>query len=145
MKYLKLLSVVFFLVTVSWPSLAQGPTAGSVWQNQRGSYLVIQSVATNGAMSGYYVNNASGYGCQGTPYPASGWALGSAFSFQVIWSNATATCSSVTAWAGFIYNDTLTTKWNLAVNGSTSASQILQGSDVFKRVAMKTNKSLIKK
>lgn len=122
-------------------------TAASAWTNQRGSTLYIENVAPNGQLSGYYVNRASGYGCQNTPYPVTGWVLGTAITFTVRWQNSVANCNSITAWTGFYNRSTssIDTLWQLVVNGSTSVRQILHGGDTFKRTTQESMKSLKKK
>jgi hypothetical protein len=84
------------------------------------------------------VNNAAGFGCQGTHYPLSGiYYIGSStMSFSVAWSNAYADCKSVTGWTGYYsYSDQrIHTDWNLAYLQSTGNPMIASGSDVFSPV-----------
>jgi hypothetical protein len=105
--------------------------ASSVWTNQSGSSLYIESVDPSGMIGGYYINREQGYACQNTPYPVTGWVYGTAITFTVIWDNATESCNSITSWTGFYYQGVITTLWQLVVNGSTSDSQIIQGQDTF--------------
>ncbi len=107
----------------------------STWTNQSGSLLYIDSVASNGLISGTYINKASGYGCQNIPYPVTGWVYGSAMTFTTIWQGSTS-CNSITAWTGFLgADDAIHTLWQLVVNGSSKTSQIIQGADTFTPVA----------
>lgn len=107
----------------------------STWQNQSGSTLSIEDVDSEGLITGYYINRASGFGCQNTPYPVTGWVLPgtNTITFTVKWENTTQNCQSLTAWTGFFSADgqTITTLWQLVVNGTTSTGQILKGSDTF--------------
>jgi len=103
----------------------------SAWTNQSGSTLYIDSVSPQGQVDGHYINRAQGFACQNTPYPVTGWVYGTAITFTVNWQNATEACNSITAWTGFYYQGAITTLWQLAINGSTDPSQIIQGKDVF--------------
>lgn len=122
----------FGLFTV--PVFAQEPlTALSTWENTRGSILTIEAIdSATGALTGSYVNNAAGYGCQGTEYPATGWVYDDEISFSVRWANASADCKSITAWAGYYANGRILTDWNLvAIDPATGQPDITQGSDTF--------------
>jgi hypothetical protein len=115
----------------------------AAYTNQRGSTLYIENaVQPSGMFTGYYINRASGTGCQNTPFPVVGWVIGNAISFTVRWANSSINCSSVTGWTGNISRDgaTITTSWYLAVNGSTS---LMNGQDVFRRVARTTHRSMM--
>lgn len=114
----------------------------SAWTNQSGSTLYIDSVSSNGQISGHYINRAQGYGCQNTSYPVTGWVYGTAITFTVTWENPVESCNSITAWTGFYSQGAITTLWQLVVNGSTSTSQIIQGQDVFKATEQKKLQSL---
>ncbi|UXY14883.1 avidin/streptavidin family protein [Chitiniphilus purpureus] len=105
----------------------------SAWTNQRGSTLYIDNVSASGQLTGTYINRAAGFGCQNTPYPVTGWVLGNAITFTVLWRNAVQSCNSITAWTGFYYQGRITTLWQLVSNGTTSPGQIQQGQDVFTR------------
>ena len=70
-------------------------TAGTSWVNELGSVLTIDSIASNGLMSGTYVTNV---GCSaGQPQPMTGWyyagQTGGAMTFSVNWQG----CNSVTS------------------------------------------------
>nr|6HDV_A Chain A, Afifavidin [Afifella pfennigii]6HDV_B Chain B, Afifavidin [Afifella pfennigii]6HDV_C Chain C, Afifavidin [Afifella pfennigii]6HDV_D Chain D, Afifavidin [Afifella pfennigii] len=109
------------------------PAVSSSWVNQDGSTMTLVFGAGN-SVSGFYVNNAPGFGCQGTPYPLVGLTWGNFIGFTVAWDNATANCNSVTSWTGFAEaagsDVTIVTDWNLAYQGSSSG-EIQQGSDTF--------------
>ncbi len=113
-----------------------GSLAGTstTWVNELGSIMTID-VGSDGSVSGTYVNNAQGTGCQGTPYVLSGRITGNTIAFSVAWSNGTANCNSVTGWAGYAQvaaNNTIqiVTQWNLAYITSTGG-QIQNGADLF--------------
>ena len=118
-------------------------TALSSWTNQSGSTLYIDSIGTNGLLAGTYINREADYGCQNIPYPVTGWVYGTAITFNTIWQSSSESCNSITAWTGFLYQGQIHTLWQLVINGSTSASQILKGSDIFSPSASVVNKSLI--
>ena len=120
----------------------------SLWMNQRGSTLHVY-VDTSGQVIGTYINRAPGFPhCANSPYRVRGWTLPgtNTVAFTVMWSNGQENCQSLTSWTGFLSPDgtTLTTLWQLVQNGTTSTSQIIQGQDVFTRVAQKTSTSLKK-
>jgi hypothetical protein len=117
-------------------------TANSAWTNQSGSTLYIDSIGSNGQLTGTYINRAQGYGCQNISYPVTGWVYGTAITFTTIWQSTTQSCNSITAWTGFYYQGNIQTLWQLVINGSSARSQIVQGSDTFSPQRSETLKSL---
>lgn len=117
----------------------------SAWDNQSGSTLTINSISSTGLITGTYTNRASGYECKNIPYPVTGWAYGTAITFNTIWQNASASCSSITAWTGFLYQGKMSTLWSLTIDGSYSTAQIIPGNDTFRQVRKVINKSQILK
>ena len=113
----------------------------SAWTNQRGSTLYIQGIDPSGLVSGYYVNRAQGYGCQDTPYMATGWVYGTAITFSVKWENAAESCHSMTSWTGFYAQGVITTRWQLIRDGVTNKDHMIQGEDIFRPVQQKQSKS----
>ena len=99
--------------------------APSVWENKSGSTLQIDSIASDGLMTGSYINRAAGYGCQNISYPVTGWADGTALTFNTLWESIAESCNSITAWAGLLDQGQISSLWNLTINGSTSTSQIV--------------------
>jgi hypothetical protein len=143
----KLLSVLVVIVTLAMSSFACADQVKEVqslsgWTNQSGSTLYINNVASNGLLTGTYINRAPGYGCQNIAYPVTGWVYGTAITFTTIWQG-TESCNSITAWTGFLYNGQIQTLWQLVINASSSTKQILQGTDIFTWAANKSHKSLM--
>jgi len=136
--------VLLFVSTALAQSSQPGMTGPSAWMNERGSTLYIESVSPSGQLTGFYVNRAQGFNCQNTPYPVTGWVLGTAITFAVLWQNSAESCNSLTAWTGFYNTSTnaIVTLWQLVVNGTTSKDQILQGQDTFTQFAQKRLKSM---
>jgi len=134
---------VLFIMLSSLGLLPALEAQESTWQNQRGSTLYIEDIDSEGLITGLYVNQAAGFSCQGTPYPVTGWVLAgtNTITFTVKWENTTQNCQSLTAWTGFFSSDgqTMTTLWQMVVNGTTSTSQIYQGSDTFTLVTQKVS------
>jgi hypothetical protein len=127
--------------------------AASGWTNQSGSTMTLIFTPSSTqpgvyTLSGNYINNAAGFGCQGTPYPLAGvyYTNTLTLSFNVAWSNAHADCASVTGWTGFFNLSTtpisITTDWNLAY-ASSSGGAITSGSDVFTQTSVVKTESLI--
>jgi hypothetical protein len=146
----KLIHALLMFIALAAPAFAhaQGADqvqAGSAWVNQLGSVLHIDSVGSNGQLTGTYVNKAPGFRCQGTPYPVAGWVYGTAITFTTRWQNPSESCNSITSWTGFYSQGQIKTLWQLVVNGSSNTGQILQGSDVFTPVTHKKNESLMMK
>lgn len=118
-------------------------SATNSWQNQGGStmsFTLTQSTQPGVyTVTGNYINNEAGFGCQGTSYPLSGvFYDGTAtISFSVAWSNAYANCASVTGWTGYYSpNDqTIYTDWNLSYLNSSGQMVIQSGSDQFTPVS----------
>jgi hypothetical protein len=116
----------------------------SAWTNQNGSTLYLDAIDPNtGLITGHYINRAPGYSCQNISYPVTGWIFGTAITFTTIWESSTESCNSITSWTGFYYQGQIWTLWQLAVNGSTSTKQIIQGADVFTQTTRRTKKSLV--
>lgn len=105
--------------------------AASGWVNQSGSIMNFTALAT-GQITGTYINNAAGTGCQGSPYPLTGWINGNNIAWSVTWTNTTQNCNSVTAWGGYYTSSTgqITTNWVLAYQSASGGTTQL-GQDVF--------------
>ena len=134
---------ILFLSSSSYADQSTSIPVPSVWENQSGSTLQIDSIGNDGLITGSYINRASGYSCQNISYPVTGWAYGTALTFNTLWESVSESCNSITAWAGFLSQGQISTLWNLTINGSTSTSQIVQGSDIFKQIQVVSNKSLL--
>lgn len=143
----KLFCILVAVFSVSAIAHAASPAklqALSAWTNESGSTLYIDTVESNGLLTGTYINRAAGYQCQNISYPVTGWVYGTAIIFTTIWESTTESCNSITSWTGFYYQGKIQTLWQLVINGSSSTSQILQGTDTFTQNVMKKNKSLMK-
>lgn len=152
---MKIVAIAATIAMIMTPAIAICDEAGiaessslagmSGWTNQSGSTMSI-SVDPSGQVNGTYINRASGYGCQNTPYPVTGWIVGTSISFTVRWDNQYENCNSVTGWTGFYNTATgqIDTLWNLAVSGSTNPGQIISGSDTFSRTVKTESMSLTK-
>ena len=103
----------------------QAPAASSVWVNELGSTMTIQSVGTDGLITGTYVT-AVGCGA-GTVRPLRGWYNKGAITFTVNWQE----CNSLTSWTGNYNANTLTTLWLLTVSGPPQWNSITAGADTF--------------
>jgi hypothetical protein len=121
----KLLLVFGFLVGFSGAGIADQLTAPSLWKNQRGSELRITAVGTNGSLRGTFTNYASGFQCQGIPYPIAGITTPGPTTFTVNFVK----CRTVTTWKGSASVFGMPTEWVLRHNGQTQT-----GSDFFFRV-----------
>ena len=142
LRFIKLFSIIAVLF-LSHAAMAgkNTLTAGSVWINQSGSTITFTSVdPTNGQLSGFYINNAKGYSCQGIPYQVTGYTYGTLISWSVNWRNAYQDCQSMTGWTGFYdpSSGTFKTSWNLVFN-----NKISDGNDVFKPVSLLKTQGLI--
>lgn len=145
MKKLILVLVATFALAIS--SFARADTvekvlSGSGWTNQSGSTLYIDNVASNGLLTGTYINRAPGFNCQNIAYPVTGWLYDDAITFTTIWQSSTESCSAITAWTGFFYQGQIQTLWQLVIGGSSNTNQIVRGTDTFTWQASKTHKSL---
>lgn len=138
-----LITLLFSLSASAGSGQPDSLQALSAWTNQSGSTLYIDTIDSNGQLTGTYINRASGYGCQNISYPVTGWVYGTAITFTTIWQSTTESCNSITAWTGFYYQGQISTLWQLTINGSSSTSQIVQGSDTFSQSTAVVNKSLI--
>lgn len=82
----KCLILVAVSILISFTAYADENESGSVlasssWTNQNGSTLIINSIYSNGMLTGQYINREAGWNCQNTPYPVTGWVYGSAITF----------------------------------------------------------------
>lgn len=147
MKITNVFLIVLFLLpgfsTHADVSVSPSLQALSAWTNQSGSTLYIDHIDNNGLLTGSYINRATGYGCQNISYPVTGWVYGTAITFNTLWQSTTESCNSITAWTGFYYQGKIDTLWQITINGSSSTSQILKGSDIFKQANVVQNKSLL--
>jgi hypothetical protein len=130
MRHLSLIAVLTSgLVS---PAEAQSLTAPSVWMNQRGSELDIDSVDGNGKITGHFTNNASGFECKGTKVDVAGQAISGN---EVTFAADFAACYTLTSWLGSVQGKTLTTTWVLFYPTKTGAVETLHDSDVFTQTA----------
>lgn len=144
---LKLVVLLFAANICMAANPAAAPTlqAISAWTNQSGSTLYIDAIDPAGKITGHYINRAPGYSCQNISYPVTGWVYGTAVTFTTIWESAAESCNSITSWTGFLNaQGQIATLWQLVIGGSTSTSQIIQGSDVFTYGSKVNKKSLLK-
>ncbi len=112
----------------SWPAAAQEPLAvSSVWINELGSTMTIQTVGSDGLITGTYVT-AAGCGV-GTVRPLRGWYNNGAITFTVNWQE----CNSLTSWTGNLTSSgvTIATLWLLALSGPPEWNSINAGADTF--------------
>ncbi len=122
-----IITSIFTLISFSVYAGENDPVsleALSAWTNQSGSTLYIDAIDSNGLLKGTYINRASGYGCQNISYPVTGWVYGTTITFNTLWESTTESCSSITAWTGFLYQGQINTLWQLVINGSNSTSQM---------------------
>ncbi|WP_456640504.1 avidin/streptavidin family protein [Bradyrhizobium sp. USDA 10063] len=124
--------VLLLFAVVSLPAHAQ-LSAPSIWVNQRGSVLSIQTLdALTGNFTGTYVNNAAGFSCRGQPYAMAGKVATSKIDFYVNWTSPTApNCRTITIWNGRIAGDTIPTRWKLYYVGSDWNFHRMIGGDLF--------------
>lgn len=132
-------SSLLFLSLVFFPTVAMSQTfdlaALSVWRNENGSTLSIETIDPNTKnFTGSYINRNTAFSCVGTPYPVTGWVLGSFIAWSVRWDNQFENCNSLTSWAGFVQNGKLSTDWIL-VYQSPAGPRNLTGTNTFERVA----------
>ena len=117
----------------------------TAWQNEAGSTMSL-TVDADGAVTGTYVNRASGTGCQFSPYPIIGQVNGDFIAFVVAWDNSTANCNSVTAWSGYVLTTgsaaQIQTRWNIAYQGSSKPA-IAQGQDTFTQTSKQIGAAFI--
>ena len=132
---MKVFRLAALLVAMLVPALAYAQVApGSAWENNRGSILTITNVDADGRFEGEYVNNAAGFGCQGSPYPVVGWINDNSIGWAVNWKNTSEDCKSVTSWGGAILSPTLIeTIWSLGYTSTNHGPRVMTGSDYFSK------------
>ncbi|WP_420431869.1 avidin/streptavidin family protein [Hyphobacterium sp.] len=105
--------LALFLLVLATPALADDALVPSVWENQSGSMLYLDTIDSEGRMTGRYINGAPGYRCQGIEYPVSAQLFDPLISFRVIWIAEAETCHTITSWTGVIDGDVIETEWSL--------------------------------
>ncbi len=121
-------TIMIVSLVQGWTVVAQEPlAASSVWVNELGSTMTIQTVGSDGLITGTYVT-AVGCGA-GKVRPLRGWYNGGAITFTVNWQE----CSSLTSWTGNVSatSPTIETLWQLAVSGPPAWNSIIAGADRF--------------
>ena len=108
MRYLAMLCLL-----VSAPVLADETLVPSVWENQSGSVLYLDTIDEDGRISGRYVNGATGYRCQEIEYAVEGRIFEPLVTFHVAWIAEAETCHTITSWTGTIDGDVIETEWSL--------------------------------
>ena len=108
----------------------QSLTAPTVWVNELGSVMTINSISETGLVSGTYVT-AAGCGA-GVTRPLTGWSNLWAFTFTVNWQG----CESLTSWTGNVGTSgtgalEIVTLWQLTVSGPPQWNSITAGADTF--------------
>ncbi|MBI1237686.1 MAG: hypothetical protein GC188_13485 [Alphaproteobacteria bacterium] len=98
-----------------WPAtaFADDLAVPSVWENQSGSVLFLDTMDDEGRLTGRYVNGAAGYSCQGIEYDVEGRVFEPLITFNVIWRAEAETCHTITSWTGAIEGDVIATEWAL--------------------------------
>ena len=127
--------IALLLAAIPSQVFAQSLWGSATWRNQRGSEATFFAADAAGNFRGFYINNATGFDCRGTPYPISGRTAGGNVTFVVKWSNLFRDCNSVTTWRGRIRGTTMQTRWELAyTDAGTGRPAILRGRDTFTRL-----------
>jgi len=144
-RLLSILTVSLMFTAASYADSITSIPTPSAWDNQSGSTLTINSIGSSGLITGTYVSRATDYACQNISYPVTGWAYGTAITFNTIWQSASESCNSITAWTGFLYQTEMSTLWSLTISGSTNTSEIVRDTDTFKQIKKLTEESLIMK
>ncbi len=126
--YLVAGAMLIVSIVYGGPAVAQqAPAVSSVWVNELGSTMTIQSVGTDGLITGTYVT-AVGCGA-GTVRPLRGWYNKGAITFTVNWQE----CNSLTSWTGNVAASgvAIVTLWQLTVSGTPQWNSIIAGADTF--------------
>ncbi len=95
-RFCMLATLAILCLSVMRPAWSAEVQAGDTFVNQRGSTVTFTKVMPNGALEGYYINRAAGFGCQNTQYPMIAWAYENNIVFTVIWNNSTENRNSIT-------------------------------------------------
>jgi Avidin family len=125
----RLVTALLIVVATSVSAFAQSFPVPSYWINQRGSEMKIFWISAQGIFRGVYINHASGFACQGTPYDLTGIVRGNHIAFTVVWNNFVQNCNSETFWHGHIEGKTIRTRWVLYTQGKVPVT--LRGTDIF--------------
>ncbi|WP_421786226.1 avidin/streptavidin family protein [Hyphobacterium sp.] len=113
--------LAFIVLVFTTPVAASDLPVPSVWENQSGSVLYLDSIDSDGRFTGRYVNGAAGYRCQGIEYAVSGRAFDPLISFTVVWAAEAETCHSITSWTGSFDGQAIDSEWSLVRWSDTGA------------------------
>lgn len=126
-----LLGLVLFILWFGTAN-AQNLSAWSTWKNQRSSLLIVTKVdASTGAFEGTFINNATGFKCQGVAVAMSGKVTGSNITFV---ANFAPCSNTITVWSGKLSSTQITTDWELWYVDSNLSFQQLKGQDIFDQI-----------
>jgi Avidin family len=109
----RLVTALLLVVAATVSVFAQSLPVPSYWTNQRQSQMKLYYMDPQGNFTGVYINNAQGFGCQGTPFALTGHAAGANVTFTVVWNNGIQNCNSTTIWRGVVTGQKLPTNWIL--------------------------------
>ena len=129
MKRVTILLTAFLLTS---PAFAQSITVGSKWKNPGGSEMTISTIATDGSITGTYINRVTGFSCKNETMKLSGWIEGNLINFAVRWKNKNVDCKSITSWTGYLAAGKIFTDWDLIYTATaTGLPTHLKDNNVF--------------
>lgn len=103
------------------------------WVNNHGSELVIESIASDGRLTGTYSSSAPGYKCRGIAFPVTGWVDGDRIAYTMRARNGSADCGTMTSWTGYLHGGRLYAEWSLAYfNAEANRPTLDRGTDVYR-------------
>lgn len=112
------------------PAPSSGAMAPSVWSNDH-ARLTIQSVGSDGRITGTYENFGSRFSCAGLVYPVTGWLDGDRIGYTALRRDRR-NCTPIESWMGTIRGNELAVEF-IALGWQGSEVVVLKGSDAYRR------------
>jgi hypothetical protein len=102
----------------------------TTWANDHARFT-IQSIDSEGKLTGTYENIGPNFSCAGQVFPVTGWVDGEKISYSVRRKNP-GNCTPVEAWTGFVREGELLVEL-LAVSSDGTKDVILKSADRYRK------------
>jgi len=125
-----LLAVPAGLLALPAAAGAQSLAPKTIWINDHARF-VIESIDSDGKLTGTYENFGPNFTCAGEVFPVTGWTDGERISYAVRRKNP-GNCSSVQGWTGYVRDGELLVAFAAAF-ADGRRDLVLKGDDRYRR------------
>jgi Avidin family len=109
---------------------AQSLAPQTTWVNDHARF-VIQSIDSDGKLTGTYENFGTNFSCAGQVFPVTGWVDGDRISYAARRKNP-GNCTSVQAWTGYVRGGELLVEF-AAVFSDGTRDVVVKGEDRYRK------------